>query len=406
MNLNVIKKKYLQELTLENWIYGACFLLPVYLIRINFPIFPTNLWEIIIVIGFFWWFLDKKYAAEPKKILIKYKKYFFPVGMIFFGLIMGTLLNGSYRLGLGIIKGWFVFPFLFLFISSEALDSQKVKKLFQFFYFSALVVSIAAISYWLFGQMTFDARLKSFFNSPNYLAMYLSPAIIIGSVLFKENKPFYCISLPLILFSLYLTHSFAAWVALGVSVLAIFFLIKKGGKKIFLASGIILLVLFSFFAFELKTKKMEDLMSLDSRSSLTSRLMIWKTSEKLIQDNYLWGIGPGNFQNKYLEYQKFYPPYLEWAVPHPHNIFLAFWLYSGIIGFAGFLILLGFFFREFFAEQKSALKFMALGIMLVILIHGLFDTTYFKNDLAVFFWLAYLGMMKSGNKDEKKIREI
>jgi O-antigen ligase len=134
--------------------------------------------------------------------------------------------------------------------------------------------------------------------------------------------------------------------------------------------------------------------------------MIWKTSEKLIQDNYLWGIGPGNFQNKYLEYQKFYPPYLEWAVPHPHNIFLAFWLYSGIIGFAGFLILLGFFFREFFAEQKSALKFMALGIMLVILIHGLFDTTYFKNDLAVFFWLAYLGMMKSGNKDEKKIREI
>jgi hypothetical protein len=46
-------------------------------------------------------------------------------------------------------------------------------------------------------------------------------------------------------------------------------------------------------------------------------------------------------------------------------------------------------------EKKEPLALMAMGIMMVILIHGLFDTTYFKNDLAVIFWLNFLALRKS-----------
>lgn len=393
MSVDIIKKSCLRWFVLENWLCFSIFLLPTYLIKINIFGLPTNVWEAMVAIGFFWWLLDKKFVFERVDWL-KYKTYFFPLVLIFTGLFVGMLLNANYRMGLGIIKGWFLVPLVFIFIASEVLDNAKTRILFQFFYLSALAVSIIAIFYWFCGWVTFDARLQSFFNSPNYLAMYLSPAIIIGTVFFREKKFFYASSLILIAASFYLTFSFAAWAAVIVSILIIFFLIETKNGKRGVTMGIILFILFSFFTFEFGSEKSTSIVSLDSRSSLSSRIMIWKTSEKLIQDNFLWGIGPGNFQNKYLEYQKFYPPFLEWAVPHPHNIFLAFWLYSGLIGLIGFLVLLEIFFKRFFEKQKNALKFMALGIMLVIIIHGLFDTTYFKNDLAVIFWLAYFGMIK------------
>ena len=156
------------------------------------------------------------------------------------------------------------------------------------------------------------------------------------------------------------------------------------------------------------------------RSSLASRFTIWKSAGLMIENNPLFGIGPGNFQEKYLEYQKYFPPYLEWSVPQPHNIFLAFWLESGLVGLIGFVILLFYFFRdnkkvypftkikednntsisvikkqiseklddkEYFGDGAiQDLRILLLGIMIYLLVHGLVDTTYWRNDLAVVFW--------------------
>lgn len=35
----------------------------------------------------------------------------------------------------------------------------------------------------------------------------------------------------------------------------------------------------------------------------------------------------------------------------------------------------------------------SLGIMFYFLLHGLVDTTYFKNDLAVIFWLNFMMLL-------------
>jgi len=135
--------------------------------------------------------------------------------------------------------------------------------------------------------------------------------------------------------------------------------------------------------------KFENIKNLGNRSSLASREIIWKSAGLMIQKNPVFGIGPGNFQNKYLEYQKYFPPYPEWAVPQPHNLFLAFWLEAGIVGFAGFILLLA----QFFRDNKKAIEnnrlygTLCLVIMLYFLIHGLVDTTYWRNDLSTMFWV-------------------
>ena len=113
--------------------------------------------------------------------------------------------------------------------------------------------------------------------------------------------------------------------------------------------------------------------------------MIWSAAGEIIKDNHVFGIGPGTFQKTYLSYaEKFDEPYLEWAVPQPHNIFLAFYLQTGLIGFVGFLLILYWFFSRKHLRMSPVI---ANVLMIYILIHGLVDTTYWKNDLSVMFWM-------------------
>ncbi|OGI21597.1 MAG: hypothetical protein A3J06_01000 [Candidatus Moranbacteria bacterium RIFCSPLOWO2_02_FULL_48_19] len=101
----------------------------------------------------------------------------------------------------------------------------------------------------------------------------------------------------------------------------------------------------------------------------------------------LFGIGLGRFQEVYLEYQKYFPPYLEWAVPQPHNLYLAVWLQTGLLGLIGFILLVS---RAIILliKNKSRESALLLGLLTLYLIYGLFDTPFFKTDLAFSFWLV------------------
>ncbi|MCK4524872.1 MAG: O-antigen ligase family protein, partial [Candidatus Andersenbacteria bacterium] len=117
---------------------------------------------------------------------------------------------------------------------------------------------------------------------------------------------------------------------------------------------------------------------------------------EIIKDNSLFGIGPGTFQETYLSYaEKFDEQYLEWAVPQPHNIFLAFYLQTGLIGFIGFVLILIWFFKRMNGAVPHSYNIINV-LMIYILIHGLVDTTYWKNDLSLMFWLL-IGMAIVGN---------
>lgn len=375
-------------------IYITLFFLPAYLVKFSIFGVPTNALEILffITLGYFFLKLSSGSFLEPgsrKKILLS-------LSLIFSGLLLSTLINKNYTVGFGIIKSWFVLPLLFSFAAMAAIPEERRKNIFYAYYSSAAAVSFLGLFYFFAGKVTFDGRLEVFFNSPNYLAMYLAPAIIIGACLgekiyceAKKLKIVYSLSFLSVLISFYLTHSYAAWAAVIVSIFSVQIIKNKNKitKSRVLAGGAVVLLIIIFLQWN--SPKFQNMIKLDERSSLASRVIVWKAAGKIISDNPLWGVGPGNFQNKYLEYQKHFPPYLEWAVPHPHNLYLAFWLYGGILSLAGFITLIFFWFREMVKKEKNSLWAISFAIMLYFLVHGLVDTTYFKNDLAVVFWINF-----------------
>ncbi|MDO8529731.1 MAG: O-antigen ligase family protein [bacterium] len=372
-------------------LFSAVFLVPSYLIRFIVFGIPTNILEILIYLTFISFLLEKP-RIDWKKLYKNYKLCIFPIALIFLGLILSTLINKNYQAGFGIIKGWFLDPLLFSFILIQKIKEKKeVENILKIFYFSAFATSLAALGYFFFGFLTYDGRLKAFYLSPNHLAMFLAPAIFVG-IYFSRIKNqelrinnfvmiFYN---SLIVLAVYLTYSYATWTAIVLSLLIVLLIEKSFSKKFALIS---VLIFFIAFLTQLNNPKLKDFFS--ERSSLNSRVMVWKSSVRMLQDNFIFGIGPENFQNKYLERQKYFPPYLEWAVPEPHNLYLAFWLQSGIIGLVGFVSLVTIWLKQALKNSVDSLRAVFLGIIFYILIHGIADTPYWKNDLSFIFWMIF-----------------
>jgi O-antigen ligase len=161
----------------------------------------------------------------------------------------------------------------------------------------------------------------------------------------------------------------------------------------------------------------------------------WLESWEMIKDDrFLSGAGLSEFKNKVEPYHQegfFYndgsdPEFHRHTVfneeyrrkawqpleiyLYPHNIILNFWSELGFFGMMIFLWIIGkFFYYGFSVLNKNKSDFLKddflesraikLGIicaMVAILGHGLVDVPYFKNDLAILFWLliALEGILK------------
>ncbi|MDO8557682.1 MAG: O-antigen ligase family protein [bacterium] len=367
-------------------------LTPLYLVRFGVFGIPTTLFEALLYIAFFIASAQASRKGAFKELFSLPREHMFRAGLLLLvlGVIFSVALNPTLR-SLGIIKGWFLDPFLMFLLIRNAGDNVR-RKLFSAYAVSGLCVALIALGYVFAGSVTYDGRLRAFFESPNHLAMYLAPAALIMLWRFvvtssKQKRILFGMALVSLLAVLYLTGSFGAWVGVvGALVLGLF--VPRLTAKFRVIVIVIVIVGGALTPF-LATRFwpfLQEMFYVPERSSASSRMMIWRSALVIGKDNTVFGIGPGNFQDRYLAEQKNYPPYLEWAVPQPHNIYLAFWLQTSLLGLVGFLLLLWWFFKQTLDNWTLDLGHLAFIVILYILLHGAVDTLYWKNDLSVVFW--------------------
>ena len=106
--------------------------------------------------------------------------FFWPVVLILSGVIISTIFSSDPKIGLGILKSWFLAPIIFAFILGEVFKDGGLPEIFSALFASAAAVAAVSFVYLLFGRLTFDGRLAAFYLSPNQLAMYLAPGIFFG----------------------------------------------------------------------------------------------------------------------------------------------------------------------------------------------------------------------------------
>jgi len=400
------------------------FLFPAYFLRFQVSGIPFTVTELFIYLVFGLWILSlfqthRQVAWDRKTRWFWYAVFLILAGATlgalaapdFIGLPSGELLNAK-RATLGIWKGWVMAPVLYFAVLTQALKTEKdVEKILRYFVYSATLVCLLAYGFGLFGAgVTIDLRLRGFYESANYLALYIVPAILINiyfllrrAAASPSRQDYIDLStLVVLLYSLFFTQSYAAIIgvfgALGLYALYVLFKNPKQRKRI----GLALLVLGATFivivATQLNTPKFRQFLDFKNRSSTTVRLEIYQTSYHLIKSHAFTGIGPGLFQANYQvnapEVLRRAP--LEWNMPHSHNIFIGFWLNAGLIGLLAFLVLI--------VLCHTSFTFPLIALW-GILAHGLFDMPFWKNDLAMIFWLviaSILILQKNGTHPVKK----
>jgi O-antigen ligase len=303
---------------------------------------------------------------------------------------LATIFSTDLRASAGIWKGWFVDPLLFFVVLVTTIRKPgQIKGVLYSLFLSGAVVSVISLIYLIQGKLDPFGRLQAFYNSPNYLAMYLAPALIIGAgFLFQKMaklkiipNTFILVFVTCLLLSvvLFFTNSFGAWLGVIAAVCfgIVFYLYKSNRKQFALTILYLVLLIIVFLGYFALIQK---------ESSFDARIIIWQEAWEVFKANPILGIGPGTFGN-------YFPPHPEWGVTQPHNIFLAFLLQTGILGFVGFVWLLAWFFRTGIRNYElGIMNVVLMMVMIYILVHGLVDATYWKNDLAVIFWLV-VGLM-------------
>ena len=341
----------------------------------------------------------------------------FAAALFFFGAALSFALNPFSLTGLGMLKTWFVVPLLWVWLWLKIDPTEKDLEYALCVWFGACVLGAGVSLIFFFqGMLTYDGRLAAWYASPNYLAFFLAPGTLLAYHFYFHTrstfKPLLALALILLLIALFFTHSYAVWVSAALAGLIFLFLdtaaVSSWRKKG--VAMLLLIILFgTFILFESGGEKWQSLMTLSPRSSLASRAMIWEASVRIIADHPLFGIGIGRFQEVYLSYQRYFPPYLEWAVPQPHSLYLALWLQTGLIGLSGFGLLVAVWLRKMSAlqnAQSASRRVRKLGALLIALftfylLVGMVDTPFFKTDLAFTFWfiLAFgTGLLRAQKK--------
>ncbi|MEI7792444.1 MAG: O-antigen ligase family protein [Candidatus Berkelbacteria bacterium] len=401
--------------------YLAIALIPFYVFRFDIVGIRTNLLEVVIALAFAFVAIDTIFTERK----FKFGSYW-PYVFLLLSVLATTFAYDNEK-AVGILKGWFLVPAMYYLVVLNLFRSkEKIAKLLSFLAVPTLLLSVWAILqhfgivtklFYQVGNADLDqyltAPIRAFgpFDSPNSLAMFLAPAIClllipINSIEKQIWKILSFLSLAIPLFALYFTASRASFLAVLFAVF-IFALIGyiKTKKAAFLTLSVVFLLgvgLGLFFSVSTNNA--------GRAASNTVRAKIYHYSIELAGQNWLKGVGLGGYPAAIDKFTvndvEFHTYNLSYAI-HPHNIFLAMWLNLGLFGLLCFIALLVDFMRAATKRLKSdqwRVATFVLMAMSTIIIHGLFDTTYFKNDLSVIFWLIFglIFLINSNDKNDKK----
>ena len=131
-------------------------------------------------------------------------------------------------------------------------------------------------------------------------------------------------------------------------------------------------------------------------STIRIRLCLWEGARNLLATTPLLGSGLSGFKKAYTAFRTCDDELLE----YPHNIFLNFWTEMGVLGLISFLWICTRWFQSIntkyqILNTKRGELFVIHHLLLIsflvslvyTLVHGLVDVPYFKNDLALEFWV-------------------
>jgi putative inorganic carbon (hco3(-)) transporter len=383
----------------------TCALAPAYTVRWKIAFYPTTLLEIAIlatvaVFAFEAWRLRERPAWRSP--------FTIPAGIFLLAGAISVLAAPDRRAALGIYRAYLVEPVAFFLVLSTILRTWRQ---------ALAVLSGLAIAGLILGVansfVVLDAIRHHTLNpavtgpvviyaNANDVALFLVPLIAVAASLAlhaSEDRErlfsggFLVVAVAATLLSLSRGGYLAlAAVAIGLAL--------SHRRRWWLLGGVVVVGVILVLIPPITRRIAVEVNFSNSSNTLVSRFELWRVSLQMLQHHIPLGAGLSGFAQTIAPYWN--PTHIDRFI-YPHNIVLTFWSETGLLGLAAFAwIMFTGFANSWRGWRQGASEWrpLQLGIVLAlvaVVVHGMVDVPYFKNDLALEFW-ALMGLAWAGNR--------
>ncbi|MGA7913351.1 MAG: O-antigen ligase family protein [Candidatus Dormiibacterota bacterium] len=387
---------------------GTCALAPAYVIRWHIGPLPSTVLEAAILLTI------AAFAVETYrgKHRLEWRSPFtIPAAVFLVAGAVSVLVSPEHVAGLGLYRAYLVEPIAFFVVLGNVLDTPKRGKLvLAGLALGGAVAGIANAVVILNAvrHHTLNTALPPpvvIYNTPNAVALYLVPLIGIAACLFLYDRerwvrPLSGAFLVIALGATALSLSRGGYLALAVIALILAIVNRY---RWYLLPGVVVVGVAMTRVPAIASRLAHEFNLKDPNNTFVSRLDLWQATLRMLRDHPIFGSGMFGFARTIQAYRG---GVYEENLIYPHNIVLNMWTETGLAGLASFAWLLVQAFRVSWTGWKSgpvAWRAIQLGIVLAmaaIIVHGLVDVPYFKNDLALEFW-TFLGLAWAGTRAAK-----
>jgi putative inorganic carbon (HCO3(-)) transporter len=376
---------------------------PAYVVRWHVGPYPTTLLEALIGLTVL------AFALESARAGVRFvwrTPYTYAAALFLAAGLVAVLVAPDRRAAVGLYRAYLLEPIAFFYVAGEVLRTAGAAYLvLGSLGLGGLVAGLANSAVVLAAWQAHHLNLAVaapvvIYNTPNAVALYLVPLIAVGSALalhaedrrLRVGAALFTAAAGLSTLLSFSRGGYAALVAVAVG------LALSHRRRWYLlgAEAVVALVLVKVPP--VANRLGHQLSAADPNNSLVSRVKLWEATVHMLRDHPVLGTGLSGFARSIGPYRG--GIYSETLI-YPHNILLNSWTETGLLGVVafGWLLVQGLRttlrgWRECLGEWRP----LQLGLLLAlvaIVVHGMVDVPYWKNDLSFEFW-ALLGVSWAG----------
>jgi O-antigen ligase len=357
--------------------------LPLYTVRWHYGPLPTTLLETLILVTVALYAVARWRQGLRRPVMTGYE---IAIAVFLAAGAVSILVASDHRGALGLYRAYFVEPVVLFYVAVDLLRLEvHLKRL-------VIAFAVGSSAFAILNLVVFYQALtahavsvgyapSALYGDANYVAMYMEPPLAIATALLLIAQPPKWKALGAVWLALTgaaLLASFSKGAYLAVAVLALVVIITLPRWR-WATIGALVAAAVVATQIPLLMARLATVMI-----SFNGRQEVFGATLDMLRQSPILGVGLGGYS------------YLFRGVTpeaHPHNLWLTFWVESGIVGAIAFgVILFTLLWRGWRAWPRTedferVVLWGALGGLVLWLVHGFVDTPYWKNDMSVEFWI-------------------
>jgi O-antigen ligase len=318
------------------------------------------------------------------------------IALLLLSGVISVFVANDHRAALGLYRAYFVEPVVLFYVASDLLRRRAdFRTLLMglgigtsiFAVMNVVVFAAAAFQ----NTIHFGAPPSAIYTSSNAVAMFLEPpaALAIGLVLFADERRDRLMALAwalILAVAFVLTFSRGGYLALAIFGVLTVIKVRPDLRRpllivgIVAAAAVLLTVVVASTTPLMKTRFSYVALNY----TLQTRAAIFTATLGIIAAHPILGVGLGGYVYNLHGFPEIYP----------HDVYMTFWVELGVLGLLAFLYI---FVRLGVSAWRAlslatgfekALLWGVVGTVVIWAVHGIVDSPYWKNDMAIEFWLV------------------